>query len=72
MKKPDDKYVLVVENTATVPTYHVETTSDDDEAIKVVASGASEGEINYDDVIKADGTPMYAQVKQQVANTLKK
>lgn len=60
MKKPDDKYVLVVENTATVPTYYVETTSDDSEKIKVVASGASEGEINYDDVIKADGTAMYA------------
>lgn len=60
MKKPDDKYVLVVENTATVPTYHVETTSDDEEKIKVVTSGASEGEINYGDVIKADGTPMYA------------
>lgn len=62
MKKPDDKYVLVVENTAKVPTYHVETTSDDEEAIKVVASGADEDEdeINYDDVIKADGTPMYA------------
>ena len=59
MKKPDDKYVLVVENTATVPTYHVETTSDDEEKIKVVESGAGEGEINYDDVIKADGTRMY-------------
>lgn len=60
MKKPDDKYVLVVENTATVPTYHVETTSTDEEKIKVVASGAGEGEIDYDDVIKADGTRMYA------------
>lgn len=60
MEKPDDKYVLVVENTATVPTYHVETTSDDDDAIQVVASDASEGEIDYDDVIKADGTQMYA------------
>lgn len=59
MKKPDDKYVLVVENTATVPTYHVETTSEDDEKIEVVASGATEGKINYDDVIKADGTRMY-------------
>lgn len=60
MKKPDDKYLLVVENTAKVPTYHVETTSDDEEAIKVVASGAGENQINYDDVIKADGTRMYA------------
>lgn len=60
MKKPDDKYVLVVENTATVPTYHVETTSTDEEAIEVVASGATEGKINYGDVIKADGTAMYA------------
>lgn len=59
MEKPDDKYVLVVENTATVPTYHVETTSDDEEAIKVVASGAGEKQINYNDVIKADGTRMY-------------
>ena len=59
MKKPDDKYVLVVENTATVPTYHVETTSDDEEALEVVASGAGEDQINYDDVIKADGTRMY-------------
>jgi len=61
MEKPDDKYVLVVENTATVPTYHVETASDDDDAIKVVASDADEDndEIDYDDVIKADGTRMY-------------
>ena len=59
MKKPDDKYVLVVENTATVPIYYVETTSTDEEKIKVVASGAGEGEINYDAVIKADGTRMY-------------
>jgi len=59
MEKPDDKYVLVVENTATVPTYHVETTSEDNKKIKVVESGAGEGEINYDDVIKADGTRMY-------------
>jgi hypothetical protein len=59
MEKPDDKYVLVVENTATVPTYHVETTSADDEKIAVVNSVATEGQINYDDVIKADGTKMY-------------
>jgi hypothetical protein len=59
MKKPDDKYVLVVENTATVPIYHVETTSEDDEKIAVVNSVATEGQINYDDVIKADGTKMY-------------
>lgn len=59
MEKPDDKYVLVVENTATVPTYHVETTSTDNKKIKVVASGADEGQINYGDVIKADGTKMY-------------
>jgi len=60
MKKPDDKYVLVVENTATVPTYHVETTSEDNKKIEVVASDAGENQIDYDDVIKADGTPMYA------------
>lgn len=59
MEKPDDKYVLVVENTATVPIYHVETTSDDDDKIKVVASDADENQINYGDVIKADGTKMY-------------
>jgi len=59
MKKPDDKYVLVVENTATVPTYHVETTSADEGALKVVASDAGEKQINYNDVIKADGTRMY-------------
>lgn len=59
MEKPDDKYVLVVENTATVPIYHVETTSDDDDKIKVVASDADENQINYGDVIKADGTRMY-------------
>lgn len=59
MKKPDDKYVLVVENTATVPTYYVETTSTDEEKIKVVASSATDGQIKYDAVIKADGTRMY-------------
>ena len=61
MEKPDDKYVLVVKNTATVPTYYVETTSDDDDALKVVASDADEekDEINYNAVIKADGTRMY-------------
>ena len=59
MEKPDDKYVLVVENTATVPTYHVETTSTDDDKIEVVESGAGEKQINYNDVIKADGTRMY-------------
>ena len=59
MKKPDDKYVLVVENTATVPTYHVETTSVDNEKIEVVESDATEGKIKYDAVIKADGTRMY-------------
>jgi hypothetical protein len=59
MEKPDDKYVLVVENTATVPTYYVETTSTDNEKIEVVNSVATEGEINYKDVIKADGTRMY-------------
>ena len=59
MKKPDDKYLLVVENTATVPTYHVETTSEDNKKIEVVNSVAGDGEINYEDVIKADGTKMY-------------
>ncbi len=59
MEKPDDKYVLVVENTATVPTYHVETTSTDDDKIEVVESDAGEGKIKYDAVIKADGTRMY-------------
>lgn len=63
MEKPDDKYVLVVENTATVPTYHVETTSgdeDDDEALEVVENETTdEGKIKYDAVIKADGTRMY-------------
>lgn len=59
MKKPDDKYVLVVENTATVPTYHVETISTDNEKIEVVESDATEGKIKYDAVIKADGTRMY-------------
>lgn len=59
MEKPDDKYVLVVENTAKVPTYYVETTSDDEGALKVVTSGADENQIDYDDVIKADGTRMY-------------
>jgi len=66
MEKPDDKYVLVVENTATVPIYYVEATSgDDDDALKVVASDADENndEINYDDVIKADGTKMYGSFK---------
>ena len=59
MKKPDDKYVLVAENTATVPTYHVETTSEDTKKIEVVESDATEGKIKYDAVIKADGTRMY-------------
>jgi hypothetical protein len=60
MEKPDDKYVLVVENTATVLTYYVETASgDDDGALKVVASSAGDKQIDYDDVIKADGTRMY-------------
>lgn len=59
MEKPDDKYVLVVENTATVPTYYVETTSTDSEKIEVVESDATEGKIKYDAVIKADGTRMY-------------
>lgn len=59
MEKPDDKYVLVVENTATVPTYHVETISTDNEKIEVVESDATEGKIKYDAVIKADGTRMY-------------
>ena len=59
MKKPDDKYVLVVKNTATVPTYHVETTSEDTKKIEVVESDATEGKIKYDAVIKADGTKMY-------------
>lgn len=63
MKKPDDKYLLVVENTATVPTYHVETTSTDTEKIEVVNNVASDGEINYQDVIKADGTRMYDSFK---------
>ena len=58
MEKPDDKYVLVVENTATVPTYYVETTSTDSEKIEVVES-AADGKIKYDAVIKADGTRMY-------------
>lgn len=62
MKKPDDKYVLVVENTATVPTYYVETTSDDDEKIEVVASGATEGQINYNDaaLVDAYGDALYS------------
>ena len=60
MEKPDDKYVLVVENTAKVPTYHVETTSDDEEKIEVVENETTdEGKIKYDAVIKADGTRMY-------------
>jgi hypothetical protein len=63
MEKPDDKYVLVVENTATVPTYYVKTTSADEDALEVVASGAGENQINYDAVIKADGTRMYGSFK---------
>jgi len=59
MEKPDDKYVLVVENTATVPIYYVETTSKDNKKIEVVESDATEGKIKYDAVIKADGTRMY-------------
>jgi hypothetical protein len=61
MEKPDDKYVLVVENTATVPIYHVEATSgDDDDALEVVENATTdEGKIKYDAVIKADGTRMY-------------
>ena len=59
MEKPDDKYVLVVENTATVPIYYVETTSTDTKKIEVVESDAGEGKIKYDAVIKADGTRMY-------------
>lgn len=64
MKKPDDKYVLVVENTATVPTYYVETTSTDDGKIEVVASGATEGKINYNDaaLVDAYGVALYAEV----------
>lgn len=62
MKKPDDKYVLVVENTATVPTYYVETTSEDEEKIQVVASGATEGQINYSDtaLVDAYGDALYS------------
>lgn len=62
MKKPDDKYVLVVENTATVPTYYVETTSADEEKIQVVASGATEGQINYNDaaLVDAYGDALYS------------
>ena len=65
MKKPDDKYVLVVENTATVPTYYVETASgDDDDALEVVENETTdEGKIKYDAVIKADGTRMYDSFK---------
>jgi|LSQX01.1.fsa_nt_gb hypothetical protein len=64
MEKPDDKYVLVVENTATVPIYYVETASgDDDGALEVVNNVAGDGEINYQDVIKADGTKMYDSFK---------
>lgn len=60
MEKPDDKYVLVVENTATVPTYYVETASgDDDGALEVVNTVAGDDQIKYDAVIKADGTRMY-------------
>ena len=62
MKKPDDKYVLVVENTATVPTYYVETTSEDEEKIQVVASGAAEGQINFNDaaLVDAYGDALYS------------
>lgn len=62
MKKPDDKYVLVVENTATVPTYYVETTSEDEEKIQVVESGATEGQINYNDaaLVDAYGDALYS------------
>ncbi len=62
MEKPDDKYVLVVENTATVPTYYVETTSEDEEKIQVVASGATEGQINYNDaaLVDAYGDALYS------------
>lgn len=62
MKKPDDKYVLVVENTATVPTYYVETTSEDEKKIQVVASGATEGQINYNDaaLVDAYGDALYS------------
>ena len=64
MEKPDDKYVLVVENTATVPTYYVETTSTDSEKIEVVENETTdEGKIKYDAVIKADGTRMYDSFK---------
>lgn len=66
MKKPDDKYVLVVENTATVPTYYVETTSEDEEKIQVVASGATEGQINYNDaaLVDAYGDALYSKTPE--------
>lgn len=61
MNKLDEDYLLVVENTATVATYYDECLSTATGALEVVASGASEGKIKYNDasLVDAYGTALY-------------
>ena len=61
MNKPDEDYLLVVANTATVATYYVECLSTDTGAKKVVAENATTNQINYNDasLVDAYGTALY-------------
>lgn len=63
MNKPDEDYLLVVANTATVATYYVECLSTDTGAIKVVAENATTDQINYNDasLVDAYGTALYTE-----------
>lgn len=63
MGKLDEKHCLVVANTATVATYYDECLETASGAIEVKASGASEGEINYNDaaLVDAYGDALYTE-----------
>lgn len=65
MNKLDKDYLLVVENTVTVPTYYVECLSTDTGAISVKAGGATgDDQINYNDasLVDAYGTALYTDI----------
>ena len=60
--KKDGKYALAVKNTVVVDDYYVEVASGTAGALAVVASGATTGQINYNNpaLVGPDGVALYS------------
>lgn len=62
MEQKDGKYALAVKNTVVVDDYYVEVASGTAGALAVVTSGATTGQINYNnaDLVGPDGEALYS------------